>query len=129
MKACPNCKTECRNDSLFCYKCGFKFENDDIDDVNENGRDNVVFIDDVTDKNDNEKTVKMYCPSCGCYVDAVGNICPICWCYLGPEPITGRSAIEVYRERERASEDDGWKSNLGCLIYFILMFLCLVFCK
>ena len=26
MKTCPKCKTECRNDAVFCYKCGNPLE-------------------------------------------------------------------------------------------------------
>lgn len=35
MKKCPNCSAECRNDAIFCHKCGALLDKDKAKDLEE----------------------------------------------------------------------------------------------
>ncbi len=62
MKVCPSCNAECRNDSHYCYKCGFNFEDEEIDDFDDEDEEIDDFddedeeIDDFDDEDEEEES-------------------------------------------------------------------------
>lgn len=38
MKKCPKCSAECRNDAIFCHKCGALLDKDKAKDLEENAK-------------------------------------------------------------------------------------------